>query len=159
MENEEDVDTMWDEFKTAYNETAEVILGKRRKDVKEWVSENTLKTIEKRKEMKRKMNSIKSTRSGSKWRDEYQKLDREVKRKCRRDKREYINGMIREGVEAARKGEQGTLYRITRKNSVKFKCGSSVLRDKDGNIFTKEKDKQKRWNEHFEEVLNREPPK
>ena len=28
MEDKEDVDTMWDEFKTAYNETAEVILGK-----------------------------------------------------------------------------------------------------------------------------------
>ena len=49
MEDEEDVDTMWDEFKTAYNETTEVILGKRRKDVKEWVSENTLENRKKEK--------------------------------------------------------------------------------------------------------------
>ena len=87
MEDEEDVDTMWDEFKTAYNETAEVILGKRRKDVKEWVSENTLETMEERKEMKRKMNSTKSTRIARKWREEYRKLDRETKRKCKRDKK------------------------------------------------------------------------
>ena len=33
-----------------------------------------------------------------------------------------------------------------------------MLRNKDGNILTKEKDKQKRWKERFEEVLNREPP-
>ena len=103
---------MWDEFKTAYNEIEEVILGKRRKDVKEWVSENTMKTIEERKEMKRKMNCTKSTRIASKLTEEYQKFDREMKRKCRRDKREYINGMIREAEEAARKGEQETLYRI-----------------------------------------------
>ena len=49
MEDEEDVDTMWDEFKTAYNETTEVILGKRRKDVKEWISENTLENRKKEK--------------------------------------------------------------------------------------------------------------
>ena len=87
MEDEEDVDTIWDEFKTAYNETTEVILGKRRKDVKEWVSENTLETMEERKEMKRKMNSTKSTRIARKWREEYRKLDREAKRKCKRDKK------------------------------------------------------------------------
>ena len=62
-----------------------------------------------------------------------------MKRKCRRDKREYINGMIREAEEASRKGEQGKLYRITRKISVKYKGGSSVLRDKDGNNLAKEK--------------------
>lgn len=52
--------------------------------------------IEESKEMKRNRNSTKSTRIESKWRKEYQKLDREVKRKCRRDKREYNNELIRE---------------------------------------------------------------
>ena len=41
--------------------------------------------------------------------------------------------------------------------SAKYNRGSSVVRDKDGNILTKEKDVQKRWEEHFTEVLNREP--
>ena len=77
---------------------------------------------------------------------------------CRRDKREYINGLIREAEEAAGRGEQGTVYRITKRISAKFKGGSSVLRDKDGNILIKERDIQERWKEHFEEVLNREPP-
>ena len=104
------------------------------------------------------MNSTKSTRIASKWREEYQRLDREVKRKCRSNKREYIIGMIREVEEAARNGELGKLYRITRKISAKNKGGSSVLGDKDGNILTKEKGKQKRWLEHFEELLNRKPP-
>ena len=35
VEDKEDVDTMLDEFKLAYNETAKVALGRRRKDVKE----------------------------------------------------------------------------------------------------------------------------
>ena len=48
-------------------------------------------------------------------------LDREVKQKYRRDKRECINGLIREAEEAAGKGEQGTVYRITKNFIVKFK--------------------------------------
>ena len=51
-------------------------------------------------------------------------LEREVKRTYRRDKREYINGLIRETEEAAAKGKQGTIYRITNKISAKFKGGS-----------------------------------
>ena len=49
-------------------------------------------------------------------------------------------------------------YKITKKISAKYSSGSSVVRDKDGKILTKEKDIQERWEEHFKEVLNREPP-
>ena len=44
------------------------------------------------------------------------------------------------------------------KISAEFKEGNSVLRDKGGNILTKEKDIQKRWKKYFEKVLNRKPP-
>ena len=76
------------------------------------------------------MTSSKSTRIARRFREEYQRLDREGKQKCRRDKREYINGLISEADEAARKGEQGTVYQITTKISAKLKSGSSDVRDR-----------------------------
>ena len=158
MEEDEGVNAIWDGFKSVFNETAEATIGKRKKEVKEWMTDDTWRTIEERKTVKIKMTSSKSTRIAGRFREEYQRLDREVKQKCRRDKREFINGLISEAEEAARKGEQGTVYRITKKISGKFKSGSSVIRDKNGNILTKERGIQERWKEHFEEVLNREPP-
>ena len=111
------------------------------------MSEDTIKTIEERKKIKNKINSTRSTRIAAQYREEYQALNKEVKRKCRRDKRENMDRMIPEAEDAAARGEQGTLYKITKKISVKYNSGSSVVRDKDGNIPTKEKDIQKRWEE------------
>ena len=73
------------------------------------------------------------------------RLYREVKQKCRRDKRAYINGWISEAKEAARTREQGTVYPINKKISVKIKRKSSATREKNGNILTKERDNQERW--------------
>jgi hypothetical protein len=51
-----------------------------------------------------------------------------------------------------------SLYRITKKISAKYKGKNTILKDKDGQVLTKEHQIQKRWEEHFSEVLNREPP-
>ena len=68
-----------------------------------------------------------------------------------------MNRIIQEAEHAAARGEQGTLYKITKKISAQYNSGSSVVRDNDCKILTKEKDIQERWVEHFKEVLNREP--
>ena len=105
--------------------------------------------------IKNKINCTRSTRITVQYSEDYQTLNKEVKRtgKCRRDKRENMNRMIQEAEDAAARGEQGTLYKITKKIGAKYSSGSSVVRHKDGKILMKEKDIQERWEEHFKEVL------
>ena len=45
MDDEESADSIWDRFKSVFNETAETTIGKRRKEVKEWMTEDTWRTI------------------------------------------------------------------------------------------------------------------
>ena len=71
------------------------------------------KKIEERREIK--INSTKSKRVLEKLNGEYKKKDTDIKRSCRKDKREATNTLIEEAEEASKRGEQGTLYRITKK--------------------------------------------
>ena len=45
----------------------------------------------------------------------YQKADKEVKRSCRKDKRNYVNNLAKDAENTAMKGDLGTLYNITRR--------------------------------------------
>ena len=46
--------------------------------------------------------------------EEYRRLDREVKKSCRNDKRRWLEEKTREAQEAAEKNNMKTLYRIVR---------------------------------------------
>lgn len=69
-----------------------------------------------------------------------------------------MNIISQEAEDAARCGDQGTLYRVTKWLSAKYKGSSSGVKDKNSKVLTKEKGVKERWQEIFYEVLNREPP-
>ena len=78
---------------------------------------------------------------------------------ARENKRYYINSLADQAEEAANKGEQGKVYKITR-----IVCGryhrsiDTPITDKQGRTLTSEAEVKARWAEHFSEVLNRPPP-
>ena len=51
IENKDIVDTLWEGFKNL-NQVARSVVSKRRKDVKDWMSQDNIKTIEARKKIK-----------------------------------------------------------------------------------------------------------
>jgi hypothetical protein len=51
VEDEESVDSMWDGSKSLFNESAEATFGQRRKEVKEWMMEDTWEAIEEKKKL------------------------------------------------------------------------------------------------------------
>ena len=55
----------------------------------------------------------KSERIKDKYKQQYRETDRTVKRMARENKR-YINSLADQAEEAANKGEQGKVYKITR---------------------------------------------
>ncbi len=70
-----------------------------------------------------------------------------------------MDGLANEAVEAGNKMEQSTLYRITKEICGKNRAAPNIpVKDKQGNMLTSESDQEKRWTEHFGEVLNRPPP-
>jgi hypothetical protein len=63
--------------------------------------------IESRKEAKKKVNETKSERLKQKHQNEYCKIQKEVKKALRTDKRTYIDDLAERAEEVASKGEQG----------------------------------------------------
>ena len=86
----------------------------------------------------------------------YQELNREVKRRCRRDKRVYVESEAEKAEEAGKRGDARTLYEINRKLSGRFLC--KPVRNKTGVLLKSAEEEMHRWREHFQTVLNHEEP-
>ena len=156
VSNTKSVNQKWEEFKTVYNETATAVLGKKKKENKEWISKESWKAIDTRSRIKSQINSAKSERIRKARMKDYALQDKEVKKMIRNDKRAMINTLAREAETAAKKNEMKALYSITRKLSQNKKSNICGVRGKDGKLITEEREVLARWKEHFEEVLNPE---
>ena len=88
----------------------------------------------------------------------YRERNREVKRSSRRDKRECTNSLAAEAQSAAERGDTRTVYKITKTLTGGFTSKTTVVKDKDRKVLTKEQDQLDRWAEHFRETLNRPDP-
>lgn len=155
----DDINTMWEQTKTTYVKTSEACLGYKHKEKKEWLSDDTWQTVENRRALKKKVNEAKSERLKEKYRKQYQETNKVVRRKARADKRAYLENLASQAEEAARKGEQGKVYKITKIVSGKHRRTTEApIVDKKGQLLTTESQQEARWAEHFQEVLNRPPP-
>ena len=80
---------------------------------------------------------------------------------ARADKRAYMEDLARQAEEAAEKGEQGKIYKITRQICGKFhstRLSDVHIKDKDGRLLTTENEQKARWAEYFKVALNRPAP-
>lgn len=105
-------------------------LQKRQKK-KKWITGNTWKHTEERRKLK-KITDAKSERLLERYKAQYRTADRAVKKMAKADKRAYVDELTRQAEEAAERGEQGKVFRIS-----KLVCGK-CLGNQDGPI----KDKQ-----------------
>ena len=77
---------------------------------------------------------------------------------ARADKRAYIDELASPAENAANRGEQGRVYKIT-----KHVCGKyggrklAPVKDLQGRLLTTERNQEAGWAEHFKDVLNRTP--
>ena len=63
-----------------------------------------------------------------------------------------------EAKSSAERGDTRTVYKITKTLTGGFTSKTTVVKDKDGKVLTKEQDQLYRWAEHFRETLNRPDP-
>ena len=157
-EAERDAESTWRIAKESYLHACECVLGKKRKRDKNWKSAWTWSLISKRRETKEKKGSARSQRLIEKLSAEYSLANREVRKHLRKDKRKHYENLASQAEQAAMRGEQSELYRITRDLSGKFQGECDAVKDKDGKRITLEDKQLQRWAEHFREVLNRPDP-
>ena len=93
-----------------------------------------------------------------KLQQEYQERNKTVKKKTKRDKKTYVEKLANEAEIAARQNNSRELYNITRQLAGKNKRTSRPIRDKQGNLLTKESIQLQRWKEYVQDILSRPPP-
>ena len=154
----QDLENDWTKIKETYQKTAEKVLGFRSRSNKPWISAESWKEIDNRRELKRKMDSTRSERVREQLRNAYSAKNKEVKRQLKKDKNDWAEKVAEEAQKAAEQGHLKTVYEATRKLSTKKGKTIDMIKSKDEVLLTKQDEIQKRWKDHFLEVLNRQAP-
>ena len=85
-DNEMDLDDLkkkWENTKEIYNESAKMIIGFKKRKTQSSISADSWKAIEKRKQLKVEIDSVKSEKLKARKRKAYQQTDKQVKRSLR----------------------------------------------------------------------------
>ena len=90
--NSEDMETHWTAVKESYQKTAEATIGFHQKKSKPWISEESWRKVDERRNLKEKINSTKSERTKDKWRKEYEAADKKAKDKKKMGERTSKQG-------------------------------------------------------------------
>ena len=157
-QNAESVEEKWSNIKKAYSETAKSVLGHRERKSKTWISAKRWSKIDERRKLKKKIEETRSERIRERRKIEYNEKNKEVKRSLRADKREWANTFAREAEEAARNGNLKEVYEVTKTLCNDRPRKMNMVKDQDGKLLTTEEEIRHRWQEHFDNVLNRPDP-
>ena len=85
--------------------------------------------------------------------DLYHQKRTQANRTCRKKKKEWIEGKIKQLNEANRKRDSKKFYKDVR-NLSKLPTETLICKDKDGNILSEKKQILERWQQYFKVLLN-----
>ena len=134
-EGREEVQELWEALRKAYVESAAEVLGFQKGKSKPWISQQTWKVIDERKEIKKKLDSTKSERIRNKIREQHRQKDKQVKRSVREDKRKWMTEKAQVAQTAAEKGSAKELYDITRQLSGNGPRKTAAVTNKEGRLL------------------------
>ena len=160
-DNSTDIETRWKHSKELWIGTCEEVLGEKRVNHKEWISEVTIQKIEVRKEKKNILNlsRTRNAKAKAKAQKEYAVADKEVKASVKKDKNNFVEDLASQAEEAAGQANLKDLYLLTRKLSGKFQQSTMPIRDREGQMLMTAEQQLKGWVEHSTDLLNRLPRK
>ena len=158
LEQTERVEDCWSGVKEAICGASEEVLGFRMHAQPGWMTGRSLKKLRERKAIKDKINATKSERLKTMLKNKYRAKVKEFKNSVRVDKRMYMNDLAKQAEHAANRGEQRTLFTLTKKITNESCRKSTPVKNKDGEVIKSEAYQIERWRDHFSEVLNSEAP-
>ncbi|KAJ8384128.1 hypothetical protein AAFF_G00208300 [Aldrovandia affinis] len=92
-----------------------LVLGRRTRKHKEWITPETLDKIQQRRGLKEKINNSRTRAEKALAQKEYNSWHKEVRKSIRKDKREQVERLAQEAEEAAAQRNMKELYAITKK--------------------------------------------
>ena len=152
------IDRHWSHIKEAVNTTCEEVLGRRKPQQKDWISVETIRKIQIRKDKKGAVNSSRTRAAKVAAQKEHTAANREVRESVKTDKRDFFEGLAEEAERAAASRNMKQVYDTTKKLAGKFKKSERPIRDKNGTVLTGVDKQLYRWAKHFGELLNRPRP-
>ena len=158
QEEDESVDAKWEKVKGTYVATCKDVLGQKKYQHKEWITEKSLQLVRMRKKRKAALNSSRTRTGRANAREAYSEANKEAKNSIREDKRRYFEGLANEAEAAVGVGNLSDLYAITKKLTGGYAKAEVPVKDKNGEVPMGEELQRDRWREHFEELLNRPVP-
>ena len=151
------IEKKWQRVKESYVEASKEELGYKEKKYKSWLSQDTIRKIEDRRQIWEMMQCARTRLQKLQAQKDYNEKKKEVKKSVRKDKRDIVNKLATEAQEAADKNDQRTLYEITRRLAGKKYGNTPQLKDADGITITKVTGQLDRWKEYFQILLNGTP--
>ncbi|VDP17703.1 unnamed protein product [Schistosoma margrebowiei] len=149
------VESNWKGIKEAITSTCHEVLGHKKHHHKEWITVDTLDNIQERKNKKAAINTSRTRAENAKAQAEYTKVNKQVKRSIRNDKRKCVEDLAVTAEKAAREGNMRQLYDITKKLSENRRKAERPVKSKEDEVIAKIEEQRNRWVEHFKELLNR----
>ena len=132
---------------TPITETNKSLLGYRQKRKEEWIKTDTWKTIDERKETKKKINDTKSQRIKEQLQTIYSILDA------------FIDNLADDAETTAQMQHMATLYKITKELAGGYKNYDIPMKDADGVVITSVEKQTQLCKTHFETIFNKEAPR
>lgn len=125
----------WETIKSEHLETCKEVFGKMQRHRKQWITEETWRTIEERRTAKEEVSKAKTRLQKQRAIAHYNEKVIDVKLKCRSDKKKYIEGLADEAEDAVKRNCIKKLYDTTRKLSGKKNDPIKPVQSKEGNIL------------------------
>ena len=135
------------------------MLGTKKVEHKEWISQSSLELIIKRRELKEQLNACRTRAAKAERQEKYQAAAREVKKSIKKDKEEFVKMLAEKAEKAATGGHMRILYQTTKLLAGKYGKPEVPVKDQDGKAIFGKEAQSKRWMKHFSNLLNRPPPR
>ena len=158
LEEDIDVETHWTKVKEVFIATCQDVLGEKKSQHKDWISQNSLDLIEKRRELKAQGNASRTRATRADVKEQYRVAAKDVKKSIKRDKEVFTSRLAEKAEEAAAGGHMRILYQTTKTLAGKYGKPEIPVKDQDGKTIFGKEALSKRWMEYFNSLLNRPPP-
>ncbi|XP_071150122.1 craniofacial development protein 2-like [Mytilus edulis] len=137
----EDIETFWEGITKCYKETSTNTLGFKERGQKPWISNESWKLVDERRQLKERTNNSRSERVKNNLHAKYSDKDKEVKKSMRNDKRQWTDNLIEEAEKATSNGMMKTVYEVTKTICNEQQKPPQVIKDKSGNPLSSHDEK------------------
>ena len=152
IDEETDINRDWQNLKQINLEAAkEFKLAKDGKNANHWWDDDCKRAIKEKNEIRKKCLTTRKTRANL---DLYHQKRTQANRICRKKKKEWLEGKIKQVNEIKRKRESRKFYKDVRNLSTRPTEMMLICKDKEGNLLSERKQILERWQQYFKELLN-----